>query len=207
MSFAEKAFSADLTSTDTFRAGRAHALIGMVATVAGQFSIAERELELAHAGLQGDPYWLSYLHRRWAHWWLSKGTGARQSAQALLHAQQSANYYRHETNLKGADAGLALQLLAVAQARNKQIEEATASMALGCQWIDTALPKSHPHHLRCEAYSILLAPEGVAGRVGMADLLKRSNADALLARDLVTAAQWHQRNAAKPNWQSFPFLN
>lgn len=208
---ADELFKADLVSTDAFRAGRAHATIGMVATAAGDFDEAQRALQWAEAGLKPDPYWRSVWHKRWSQLWLMRGqTGLRpqhSAARALLHAEQSVSYFNREQSAEGRDAGLALQLLGVAQARTGQIDAARSSLAQGCLFALHKLPPTHSDHLRCEAYTALLKVPGSEGSMALAELSTRKTSDALLARDLVTAMRWLQRQTAQPDWQTFPYLN
>lgn len=208
---ADDLLKADLRSLDAFRAGRAHALVGMVATAEGDFASAERALKWAGSGLQSDPYWQSLLHKLWSVLWLKRGQAdqdtQRARTQALSHAQQCVDYFRREATLEGAEAGRALQLLGVAHARNGQAAEAKASVVQGCQWALGHLPQTHPDHLRCEAYRVLMEKPGEAAQLALTYLRERDTSDALLSRDLDAAEKWLRHQAVNPGWQTFPYLN
>lgn len=109
--------------------------------------------------------------------------------------------------MEGRDVGLTLQVLGVAQARAGHIEQARSSLGRGCQFALRDLPQAHPDHLRCEAYTALLAVPSASASAALKELSKRQTTDALLARDIATATRWFQSPISPPDWQKFPFLN
>jgi eukaryotic-like serine/threonine-protein kinase len=210
----EKLLEPDLVASDSYRSGRAHFAVALVAMHRGQHDVAAQSFAASEVGLGRNPWWRRNL--------------ALEQATLTLHRGQMEETQRRFTALiallREADEtgseefASAAQRLAVVLARQGRMASARSLFTEACAWSITKLRADHPNRLRCDAYAVLssdaLARNDQAR--ALAAQIKRITADPnnplALTASLRQAVEWVHKGVANEapesdRYKSFPLLN
>jgi eukaryotic-like serine/threonine-protein kinase len=210
----EKLLGPDLAASDSYRSGRAHFTVALVAMYQGKHDVAAQSFAASEVGLDRNPWWRRNLALERAT--LTLHRGQLDEAQRLLTALIP---FLQEAGETGSEEfAFAAQRMAVVLVRQGSLAAARKLFHEACAWSTTKLRADHPNRLRCDSYAILmsdtLAPNDQAR--ALAAQIKRITADAdnplALTASLRQAVEWVHNGVVNEapesgRYKSFPLLD
>jgi serine/threonine protein kinase/tetratricopeptide (TPR) repeat protein len=210
----EKLLVPDLTSGDSFRAGRAHFAKALVAMHRGKHDAAVRSFDAAEAGLARSAWWRRNLALEQATLTLRRGqlTEARRQFNTLIESLREAGEMGSE------EFAFAAQRMAVVLVKEGQLAPAHSLFKEACARGIAKLRTDHPNRIRCDAYATLisetLTPHDQAR--ALADQIKSITANRdnplALTTSLQQAVEWvtarlSQETPESGRYKNFPLLD
>jgi serine/threonine protein kinase len=172
---ARRLLPTDLNSDDKFRVGRAHFAAGAVAMARGELVAAAQSFTAAEPGLASQVWWQRQLVLEQAT--LMLRSGQLEAAYSLF--APLVDRLRTEVGNSAEEFGFAAQRTAVILARRGDRQKAQRLMQEGCAWSTSKLKPSHPNHVRCAVYLLLLDGDTLPAerQRAIASQLKRLDAE------------------------------